>query len=294
MGKQEINNEIYESGTVAAEINILDVLHLLLCRIWIIVISMIGCGAIGFAASIFVIAPKYTASAMLYVNNSSASVGGVPITISSSQISAAKSLLDTYVVILKTRTTLEAAIKKADLEYSYEDLSQIVTAQSVNDTDIFRISATCEDSGDAKLIVDTLVEILPDRISDIVDGSSVRVVDRAVRPTGRSSPSYTRYGVIGILIGAILSAAVIVISDIMNNTVRDEEYLRLKYNIPILAVIPEAYSSSEKKYKYGYKYGYKTKYRNGYQGKYGYYGNNYAKAYADSYENAQAENGDNK
>lgn len=287
---ENTTNEIIEGGTT--EIDLLGLLRLLFGKIWMILIAMALCGAIAFVTAVFTITPTYTASAMLYVNNSSASVGGVPITISSSQISAAKSLLDTYVVILKTRTTLEAAIEKADLrgKYTYGQLSGIVSASSVNDTDIFRISATCADRDDALLIVDTLVEILPDRISDIVDGSSVRVVDHAIRPSGRSSPSYTKYGVIGVMVGAILSAALIIVQDLLNNTVRDEEYLKQRYSIPILAVIPEAYSSSGSKYKYGYK----SKYKYGYRGRYGYYKNGYVRDYADSYEKAQAKNGGDK
>lgn len=287
---ENTTNEIIEGGTT--EIDLLGLLRLLFGKIWMILIAMALCGAIAFVTAVFTITPTYTASAMLYVNNSSASVGGVPITISSSQISAAKSLLDTYVVILKTRTTLEAAIEKADLrgKYTYGQLSGIVSAASVNDTDIFRISATCADRDDALLIVDTLVEILPDRISDIVDGSSVRVVDHAIRPSGRSSPSYTKYGVMGVMVGAILSAALIIVQDLLNNTVRDEEYLKQRYSIPILAVIPEAYSSSGSKYKYGYK----SKYKYGYRGRYGYYKNGYVRDYADSYEKAQAKNGGDK
>lgn len=287
---ENTTNEIIEGCTT--EVDLLGLLRLLGSKLWMILISMVLCGAIAFVTAVFTITPTYTASAMLYVNNSSASVGGVPITISSSQISAAKSLLDTYVVILKTRTTLEAAIEKADLrgKYTYGQLSGIVSASSVNDTDIFRISATCADRDDALLIVDTLVEILPDRISDIVDGSSVRVVDHAVRPSGRSSPSYTKYGVIGVMVGAVLSAALIIVQDLLNNTVRGEEYLKQRYNIPILAIIPEAYSSSKGKYKYGYK----AKYKYGYHGRYGYYKNGYVRDYADSYEKAQAKNGGDK
>lgn len=287
---ENTTNEIIEGCTT--EVDLLGLLRLLGSKLWMILISMVLCGAIAFVTAVFTITPTYTASAMLYVNNSSASVGGVPITISSSQISAAKSLLDTYVVILKTRTTLEAAIEKADLrgKYTYGQLSGIVSASSVNDTDIFRISATCADRDDALLIVDTLVEILPDRISDIVDGSSVRVVDHAVRPSGRSSPSYTKYGVIGVMVGAVLSAALIIVQDLLNNTVRGEEYLKQRYNIPILAIIPEAYSSSKGKYKYGYK----AKYKYGYHGRYGYYKNGYVRDYADSYEKAQTQNGGDK
>lgn len=276
-------NEMNEVDAV--EVDLFDLLRLLWEKLWIIVLSMIVCGAIAFSVSIFAVAPMYRASAMLYVNNSSASVSGIPITINSSQLSAARSLLDTYVVILRTRTTLEAAIEKADLPYSYSQLQGIVSAASVNDTDIFRITATCADPDDAKIIVDTLVEILPDRISDIVDGSSVRIVDRAIRPTGRSSPSYTRYAVIGVIIGAVLSCAVIIIEDLMNTSVRDEEYLKLRYNIPILAVVPEAYAVSKK--KYGYKYAYKSRYRYGYHGRYGYNRNSYGNVYEQSYEQAQ-------
>ena len=54
------------------------------------------------------------------------------------------------------------------------------------------------------MIVDTIVKILPDRIADIVDGSSVRVVDHAVLPTQRSSPSYTKYTLIGLILGFVV------------------------------------------------------------------------------------------
>ncbi|MBP3377388.1 MAG: hypothetical protein J6L96_01435 [Clostridia bacterium] len=158
----------------------------------------------------------------------------------------------------------------------------MVTANAVNNTEIFSITATCGDPAEAELIVDTIVEILPDRISDIVDGSSVRLVDHAIRPVTRSSPSYTKHGVIGVLIGAVLSCAAIIIQDLPNTTVRDEDYLKQRYNIPVLAIVPDAYGNSKKGYKYKYKYGY-SHYGYGY----------YRKSYEKSYENAKAKE-DNK
>lgn len=52
----------------------------------------------------------------------------------------------------------------------------MVTAASVDSTEVFRITASSSDPAEAKLIVDTIVDILPNRIADIVDGSSVSVV----------------------------------------------------------------------------------------------------------------------
>ncbi len=280
-------NEIID-GSIA-EINILDLIRLLISKLWLILISMALCGAIAFVTSTFTITPTYTATAMLYVNNSAAKVGDVPITISSGQISAAKSLLNTYVVILKTRTTLEAAIEKANLEgeYTYQQLKSIISASSVDNTDIFKISATCADRDDALLIVDTLVEILPDRIADVVDGSSVRLVDRAVRPAAPSSPPNARYGILGLLIGAVVSCGLIIIQDLLNNTVRDVEYLKHRFNLPILAVIPEAYMPLDGKQNSGYKSKNKYKYRY----KRRYYKRDYIKYRMEAYQKMQVQDG---
>ncbi len=274
----QATNEFVENNLV--EIDLLDIIKLLWHNLWIILVSMILCGSILFTSVMFFVTPQYTASAMLYVNNSSISVGSSSISISASQISAARSLLDLYVIILESRTTLEQAIDRADLPYTYSQLRNIVSASSVAGTEIFTISATCANSDDAKLIVDTLVDILPDRISDILDGSSVRLVDSAVRPVSRSFPSYTRYGMIGAILGAVISCAVIIIRDLMNNTVSDEDYLRSRYSIPLLAVVPDASAPSGKPHGHFSQSG---KMKNG----------SSWRAYEESYERAQKKNGTN-
>ncbi len=287
MNGQATNSAVDMDNT---ELDLLDMITLLWSKIWIIVISMVLCGSIVFAGAMISVVPQYTATAMMYVNNSSLSVGGGTISFTASQLTAAKNLLDVYVIILKSRTTLEAAIEEGDLPYTYEQLREIVTAGSVNGTEIFSIAATCSDPAVAKLIVDTIVDLLPDRISDIVDGSSVRLVDHTVLPKVSSSPSNARYALIGALAGLVASCGLIIVQDLMNTTVRDEEYLKQRYNIPILAVVPDVYGVSKK--KYGYKYGYRSKYRYGYQ-RHGYY-RSLHNIYEDNYNNVKAENGESK
>ena len=248
-----MNNHTAKQNT---ELNLLDIFKLLRRKAWVIILSMIICGATALFSTIFFVAPQYTARAMMYVNNNSQIVGNTTFTFSSSQLSAAKSLLDVYVVILQSRTTLEAVIEEAGLDYTYEELSRIVSADAVNDTEIFSITATCRDPEEAELIVDTIVEILPDRISDIVEGSSVRLVDQAIRPVSRSFPPYIKHAIIGVIIGAVLSCVVIIIKDLLNTTVRNVDYLNQRYNIPVLAIVPDANGG-----KKGYGYKSKQKYK---------------------------------
>lgn len=219
------------------EIDLLHIIKLLFQKIWIIIICMVLLGAMAFSYALFFITPQYEATAMMYVNNSSFTVGSTSFSISAGELSAAKSLLEIYVVILKTRTTLEKVIDKAGLDYTYEELYKMVSASAMNDTEVFKITVSSSDPTEAKLIVDTIVEVLPDRISDIVDGSSVRLVDHAVRPNKKASPSYTKYALIGMVLGAVLSCGAIIVLDLLDTTVRDEDYLK-NYDIPVLAVIP--------------------------------------------------------
>lgn len=75
-----------------------------------------------FSYAKFLIVPLYESKAMMYVNNSSLSLGNTSFSISSGELSAAQSLVETYIVILKSRLTLNAVIEKADLPYTYEEL----------------------------------------------------------------------------------------------------------------------------------------------------------------------------
>jgi len=238
------------------EIDLLRIAKLLWHRIWIIILAMILVAALAFSYAYFFIKAKYESSFMLYVNNSTVSLGS-SFSVSLSELSAAKSLLDTYIVIMRSRVTLERVNEAAGTDYTYEELYKMVDAKSVDSTEIFSVTVTSNDPAEAKHLADTILDILPERISEIVAGSSVRVVDYPVQGS-RSGPNYRTYALVGLLLGSVGAAAVIIIIDLMDTTVRDEEYLNQKYSsIPVLAVIPDAKGNGSKGYgykKYGYYY----------------------------------------
>ena len=106
-----------KDNNMSAEYYTIDLLHIVKRvwhYIWAVALASLLAAVIGFCCASFLIAPTYSSSVMLYVNNTSLSLGGADFTISSSQISAAQSLVDTYSVILKSRTTLELVKEKSD------------------------------------------------------------------------------------------------------------------------------------------------------------------------------------
>ena len=223
-----------------------------------LVAVIVGAGAFSYTA--FLVEPTYQATASLYVNNSSFSLGATNFSISTAELSASNSLVSVYLYILKSRTTMEDVIKEADLSYSPEQLSQMVSAKGINATGAFEVTVTSKNPSEAELIANTIAKLLPDRIAEIVDGSSVRIVDYAIIPSHRSGPSMVKNTAMGILAGGFLAAAVVVVRFLMDDEsklmIKSADELREMYpDIPVLAMIPDMRVSEKKNGYYSSYYG---------------------------------------
>ena len=241
-----MDNESFED-----EIDLLELIQVLWHKLWLIGIVTILTAGISFAVTATLIRPEYTAGTLLYVNNSNISVGSASFSISNADLSAAQKLVDTYVVILKSRRVLNEVIAEANVSYTYDELCDMITAEAVNNTEVFEIRVTTHSPQQSELIANTIAHVLPDKISEVVNGSDVKIVDYAVIPARRSSPSFVKNTAIGGLAGFVIICAVIVIRHLLDDSIKSEDYLTQTYpNIPLLAVIPDL-SRSEKS-GYGY------------------------------------------
>lgn len=158
-------------------------------------------------------------------------------------------------VILSSRATLDQIRSAAKLTYTDKQLTKMIRAQAVNGTEVFEITVASTDPQEARNIANTVTQVLPARIADVVEGSSVRVVDYAQLPTSKASPSILCYTLLGMLTGLILSCAFFILRELFDNQIRSEDQLLQAYpQIPVLAVIPELLQQSN-----GHDYGYRQK-----------------------------------
>lgn len=221
------------------EIDLLRLMKALWKRAWAIALAMAICGGLALGYTMMFVKPLYKASVLMYVNSSNISVGGTKVSISQAELSAAKTLVDTYVVILNTRTTLNEVIEQSGVTYTYEELSKMISAQAVNNTEVFKIEVTSQSPQEAANIANTIAQILPEKISSIVEGTSARIVDSAVTPSRKSSPSNSKNLIVGMLLGAVLSCGIVVIQELLDDKIHDTDYLRQTYDLPMLAVVPD-------------------------------------------------------
>lgn len=235
------------------EINFKRLLDAVVQKSWLIALLAVLSAAIFFAGTFFFVTPQYQSSAMFYVNNSAISVGDVSLSsITSSDITASKNLVNSYIVILKTRESLNEVIDYAGVNRTYKEVLKMLSAEPVENTEIFQVVVTSPDPHEAESLADSIAYILPKRISSIIEGTSAKVVDAAVLPSRPSSPSYTLNTVVGFLLGLILSVVAVALREFFDVTVRTEEDVSQMLDHPILAEVPDMSIPSKGGYDYRY------------------------------------------
>ncbi len=227
-------------------------------KLWLVALVAVLCALITFLGTFYLVSPKYTASSMFYVNNGDFSLGGTSFSISSADISASRNLARTYIVVLKTRETLVDVIDYAGVDRTYAEVAGMISAASVNNTEIFEIQVTSDDPQEATKIAHAIEEILPSRIKKIIEGSSAKVVDTAIVPAAPSSPSYSNNAIIGFLVGAIATIVLLSLRELFDIAIHTEEDINGISPYPVLVSVPDMLAPSKGGYYY---YGYGSKRR---------------------------------
>jgi len=204
-------------------------------NIWIIALSAVLVAGLmlGFVAAF--VTPTYEAEISMYINNSSSNNGAI----NANDLNVALKLVQTYVNIIKSDSVLDQVIEELDMDMNAVALRRMLTAEAVDQTEMFRVQVTHEDPEMAAKIANTIGQIAPDKITEIIDGSSAKIIDMAKVPVERAAPSYFKTMIIGIFVGAALSAVIVIVMDILDVRIKSEEDLAEIATAPILGVIPD-------------------------------------------------------
>ena len=252
-------NEQISNREETVEIDLKRLLDAVLDRAWIVAIASVVCAILTLIGTVFFVTPLYQSSAMFYVNNSSLSVGDASFSISSGDLSTSRNLVESYIVILNTRESLNDVIDYSGVSRGYWELKSMISAKAVNETEIFEVVVTSEDPVEAEKIASGIAFILPKRIASIIEGTSAKVVDAAVVPSQPSSPNYTNNTIIGFLLGFVLSVGFVVLRELFDITIRTEDDIAQISSHPVLAAVPDMTAPTKGGYYYGYGNKKKTK-----------------------------------
>lgn len=234
-----------------------DLIAIILAKIKFIIIMAIIGGVAAFCVADFLMPIKYATSVKIYVKSSANTGTGTTTT---TELTTARTLAETYIIILGDNSVYERVADKFMEEYEAEELEKVniplepdekgnlrvspsyikgcVSIASVNESEVLQISATTQIPQIAADICNYMVEVAPDVLRRVTKAGSVEEISAPEVPTAPSSPNVKKITVMGILVGIIGSMALVIILIYFNNKVMSSSDIREKFDVPILAEIP--------------------------------------------------------
>ena len=213
----------------------------------IIIIGII-CGVAGFAGSFFLIPKKYESKALLYVENSQQNTDTVNI----NDINAAQKLVNTCQIIFKSGAIMDNLIANLDLPYTKEKLDEMITASSVNSTEVMELCVECGNPQEAEKIVNEWVDLSKQEFSRIIKSGSIEVVDFGEVNTTPSSPNVLIITIIALFLGIAIAYIIVLMNDMFDVAIKPDDNLVQLYDVPVFAEINDFEVVSNAKYGYGY------------------------------------------
>jgi len=217
------------------EIDLVELFFLFRRRLKEIVISALVVGVLVGLYTIFLVPPKYQATSKLYiVSASNESV------VNLSDLQLASSLTGDYQQLILSRPMMESTIKNLDLENTTANgLKNMLSISNPSSTRLINITATTTDPELSKNIANEVAKLAVSWLPAIMECPEPNIAEDAITPQHRSSPSYTKNIVIGMLAGAVLCYGLFVVQYLLDDTITSADDFEKYFGMVPLSSIPE-------------------------------------------------------
>lgn len=227
------------------EIDLREIFYALKKRIFMILAVGLLCGCLSCVYTKFFMTPVYTSTSSMLVLTKETTLSSL------ADLQMGSQLTKDYTVLTTSREVLQKVIENQELNISYKALKSCITLDNPTDTRILNVSVTYPDAEKAKAIVDELANVASSYIGDKMEVIPPKIIEDGEIPTVQTSPSMSKNTMLGLLAGLILSAGIVVVITIMNDSIKTEDDIEKYLGISTLAVVPDRkdYIGKKKKSK---------------------------------------------
>ncbi|MFT8879267.1 MAG: Wzz/FepE/Etk N-terminal domain-containing protein [Oenococcus sp.] len=199
---------------------------------FLLIISALVLAVAAFAGGKFLIHPKYQSTAALLVNRSSNTDPNAALGNQQADIQIIYTYRD-----LATRPVILDQVAR-NLRNRYPDitsngLTKMVTVSSVQNSQIFSISARSNDPVESRDIANMTADVFKTKAVQVMGKSisNVSIVSRGLRANTPVSPNVRLFTLAGFLLGGFIAVLFVLIKEMSDNTYRDLAFLeQLKLN----------------------------------------------------------------
>ena len=246
------------------KIDLKEMLKMFMANIKIIIASAVIFAMVFFVYNEIMVAPRYSASVSLYLNNTDDSVRSEDKVLGT-DISTSQMLIPSCIEIVKSNRMLNKVAETDGLDYTAKEIGGMVSVSSVEETEILRISVRSTSPENATKLANTFAKVAPSVITKIIGATSVNVIDYAIYNPNPINKNKVKNIMMGMLVGIVLACAFILIRELLDVRIKNESDIEKLFDHPVLGVIPKIGEKNSGQESYYYRNSY---YRSGKGGAY--------------------------
>lgn len=209
--------------------------------------------AVGFAvATKLTTVDTYSSKCSMYVMNITKDAAGVTTGISPAGLEASQQMVMEYITILRSDSVLidiQNRLRAKGYKMTVAEIRSSLSMTPVNETAMLQIVATTTDPDLSKEMCDSLQACAPDKVNEVMLGiGTIQTVDEAGE--GRiNNSNMTRNGVLGGVLGFMLTCGIFLVNYLLDNTIKDERELKNRFDVNVLGAVPDFSAAPTKKKK---------------------------------------------
>lgn len=205
------------------EINLNELFHYYISKLFVIILfAFIGLG-LGVFYSAIIQKPLYSSYTTILLKDSGNNA----------------TLLKTYGELIKSKNVLNKVNSNLGLNYNADDLKGMISVESLNGTEIIKITVNNSKPEDAAKLANEIASVFNSEIGSYYSNvKSSMIVDKAEVSTSPYNVHLMKQIVIGTFIGGIIGIVVVFIKFYFDTTVKSSEEVESKLNLPVIGIIP--------------------------------------------------------
>lgn len=206
------------------EISLKELYQIVKKHFFTIIIAIVSGIIISVLAMIFFVTPKYSSEAQLLVSQQQESAQSQILT---SEIQGNVMLINTYQDIIKGHSTLTKVNDNLGTNYSIPGMKSAINVSQSTNSQAFNIEVTMETPEEAQAILNELINVFEETIQAVpaFNAASTLILSPPSFNPNKVSPSLTIYSLIGAILGFIVSLIVILLIELLDTTVKDEDFV---------------------------------------------------------------------
>lgn len=179
--------------------------------------------------------PLYTTYTTIILTKSNEAQTGTTIT--QNDILLNQKLVETYSKIIKSKLVLEQVISETGVTYTAEELSENVSVEAYENTEMLKISVTDQDPELAASIANSIAQVFSGEIAKIYQINNISVVDVAVTPEEVSNNTLKRDLLLALFVSIFGTIAVVFVVYYFDDTVKLTDNLEEEIGMPVVAKV---------------------------------------------------------